>query len=73
MCFPRLSTRPFLYDIEKRFIAYQLMMCVENCHDEDICHGDINPENIMVTSWNWVVLTDFSPFKPTMIPEDDPG
>ena len=49
------------------------MMCVENCHDEDICHGDINPENIMVTSWNWVVWTDFSPFKPTMIPEDDPG
>ncbi|CAI5703776.1 unnamed protein product [Peronospora effusa] len=27
----------------------------------------------MVTSWNWVFLTDFAPFKPTYIPEDDPA
>jgi len=26
-------------------------------------HGDIKLENIMVTSWNWVYLTDFAPFK----------
>ncbi|GLE06267.1 hypothetical protein PINS_up015514, partial [Pythium insidiosum] len=27
----------------------------------------------MVTSWNWIFLTDFAPFKPTYIPEDDPA
>ena len=69
----RLSTRPFLHDIEKRFLVYQLLRCLEICHMENICHGDINPENIMVTSWNWVILTDFSPYKPTKIPVDDPA
>ena len=69
----RLSTRPFLNDIEKRFIIYQLMRCLEICHDQNTCHGDVNPENVMVTSWNWVVLTDFSPYKPTKLPVDDPS
>ena len=35
-------------------------------------HGDIRPENIMVTTWNWVVLTDFAVYKPLLIPDDDP-
>jgi phosphoinositide-3-kinase, regulatory subunit 4 len=69
----RLSTRPFLNDIEKRFIIYQLMRCLEICHEQNICHGDVSPENIMITSWNWLVLTDFSPYKPTKIPVDDPS
>ena len=69
----RLSTRPFLHNIEKRFLVFQIMKALETCHEEKICHGDIKPENIMVTSWNWIVLTDFSPFKPTKIPVDDPA
>lgn len=69
----RLSTRPFLHDIEKRFLIFQILKALEICHDEGVCHGDISPENIMVTSWNWLVLTDFSPFKPVMIPVDDPA
>ena len=35
------------------------------------CSGDIKPENIMTTSWNWTVLTDFAPHKPVAIPDDD--
>ncbi|KAG1948213.1 phosphoinositide 3-kinase regulatory subunit [Pimephales promelas] len=27
----------------------------------------------MVTSWNWVLLTDFASFKPTYLPEDNPA
>ena len=39
-----------------------------------MCHGDIKMENVMVTSWNWVMLTDFSAtFKPTALPEDNPA
>ncbi|CAF89108.1 unnamed protein product, partial [Tetraodon nigroviridis] len=36
-------------------------------------HGDIKTENVMVTSWNWVLLTDFASFKPTYLPEDNPA
>ena len=37
-------------------------------------HGDIKTENILVTSWNWLFLTDFSSsFKKTYLPEDNPA
>lgn len=37
-------------------------------------HGDIKTENTLVTSWNWLYLTDFSSsFKPTYLPEDNPA
>lgn len=37
-----------------------------------MCHGDIKAENVMVTSWNWVLLTDFATYKPTYLPADNP-
>ena len=37
-----------------------------------VSHGDIKSENILVTSWNWVYITDFSSFKPTYLPLDNP-
>lgn len=70
--YDRLSTRPFLSNLEKLWVIYQLMRAVEEAHEEGVVHGDIKPENIMVTSWNWVVLTDFAPYKPVQIPDDDP-
>lgn len=40
----------------------------------DVFHGDIKTENILVTSWNWLYLSDFSSsFKPTFLPEDNPA
>lgn len=36
-------------------------------------HGDIKSENILVTSWNWVYITDFASFKPTFLPLDNPS
>lgn len=35
--------------------------------------GDIKCENVLVTSWNWLYLSDFASFKPTYIPYDDPS
>lgn len=70
--YDRLSTRPFLSDLEKLWVIYQLMRAVEEAHEEGVVHGDLKPENVMVTSWNWVILTDFAPYKPVMIPDDDP-
>ena len=37
---------------------------------EGVCHGDIKSENVMVTSWNWVILTDFAPYKPAFFSDD---
>lgn len=36
-------------------------------------HGDIKSENVLVTSWNYVYLTDFVSFKPTYLPLDNPS
>lgn len=70
--YDRISTRPFLNELEKLWIVFQLFKCVEICHENGIVHGDLKPENVMCTTSNWVVLTDFSPFKPAVIPDDDP-
>ncbi|CAM0943441.1 unnamed protein product [Alopecurus aequalis] len=69
----RLSTRPFLSQIEKKWLAFQLIHAVEQSHSKGFCHGDIKCENVLVTSWNWLYLTDFASFKPTYIPDDDPS
>ena len=68
------STRPFLEDIEKKWISFQLLCALRDCHAADIFHGDIKTENVLVTSWNWLYLSDFSSsFKPTFLPEDNPA
>ncbi|KAF3803182.1 Serine/threonine-protein kinase VPS15 [Colletotrichum gloeosporioides] len=72
--YDRMSTRPFLEDIEKKWLAFQLLCALRDCHARDIYHGDIKTENTLVTSWNWLYLSDFSsPFKPIMLPDDNPG
>ncbi|KAI9373379.1 hypothetical protein BJX61DRAFT_503129 [Aspergillus egyptiacus] len=72
--YDRMSTRPFPEDIEKKWIAFQLLCALRDCHALDVFHGDIKTENVLVTSWNWVYLSDFSSsFKPTYLPEDNPA
>ncbi|GAA6014207.1 hypothetical protein JCM11491_004137 [Sporobolomyces phaffii] len=72
--YDRISTRPFLSSIEKRWITFQLLMGLKDARERGVSHGDIKTENIVVTSWNWIYLTDFSTsFKPTYLPLDDPS
>ncbi|KKK12764.1 hypothetical protein P175DRAFT_0454689 [Aspergillus ochraceoroseus IBT 24754] len=72
--YDRMSTRPFPEDIEKKWIAFQLLCALRDCHALDVFHGDIKSENVLVTSWNWLYLSDFSSsFKPTFLPEDNPA
>lgn len=68
-----MSTRPFLQAIEKKWITFQVLCALHQCHKQKICHGDIKLENILITSWNWVLLSDFASFKPTYLPEDNPA
>ncbi|KAI4142317.1 MAG: hypothetical protein LQ340_007382, partial [Diploschistes diacapsis] len=72
--YDRMSTRPFLDEIEKKWLAFQLLCALRDCHSRNVYHGDIKTENILVTSWNWLYLTDFSSsFKKTYLPEDNPA
>ncbi|PHH64615.1 hypothetical protein CDD81_4226 [Ophiocordyceps australis] len=72
--YDRLSTRPFLEDIEKKWLAFQLLCALRDCHARDVYHGDIKAQNVLVTSWNWLYLTDFSScYKPVVLPDDNPG
>ena len=69
----RLNSRPFLAPVEKLWLIYQLLRAVEQAHAAGVRHGDIKAENVMVTSWLWLFLTDFATFKPTFLPEDHPA
>jgi phosphoinositide-3-kinase regulatory subunit 4 len=64
----RLSSPPFLSLIEKKWLAFQLLQAVQQCHAVGVCHGDIKAENVMVTSWGWLLLCDFANFKPASLP-----
>ena len=71
----RLVSRPFLTLIEKNWITYQLLNAIQSLHDEGICHGHLTTENVLLTSWNWVLISDVGcqHFKPVALPDDDPG
>ncbi|GAA6055457.1 hypothetical protein JCM3770_002836 [Rhodotorula araucariae] len=72
--YDRISTRPFLGSVEKRWIAFQLLTGLKHARERGISHGDIKTENVVVTTWNWAYVTDFSSaFKPTYLPLDDPS
>lgn len=69
----RALTRPLLTSMEKLWLVFQLLKCIELCHANGIVHGDVKPENVLCTSWNYLILTDFAFYKPTLIPDDDPA
>lgn len=67
------STRPFLTIIEKKWITFQILNAMRDARNRKTFHGDVKTENILVTSWNWVYITDFASYKPTYLPLDDPS
>ncbi|KAK0194518.1 hypothetical protein F5146DRAFT_1036233 [Armillaria mellea] len=71
--YDRISTRPFLSLIEKKWIAFQLLTALRDARNRKVSHGDIKSENILVTSWNWIYISDFASYKPTYLPLDDPS
>ena len=71
--YDRMNLRPFLTQTEKYWIVYQCLRSLEDAHLRGVCHGDIKTENILLTSWNWVLLTDFACYKPVELLEDNPA
>jgi phosphoinositide-3-kinase regulatory subunit 4 len=71
--YDRISTRPFLTPIEKKWITFQLLCALEQCQGVGVVHGDLKCENVLMTTWNWVLISDFAPFKPAYLPSDNPA
>ena len=67
------STRPFLSPVEKKWLAFQLLTALRDARNRKVSHGDLKTSNILITSWNWLLLSDFAPHKPALLPLDDPA
>ena len=63
----RIQVRPYLADIDRLWLVYQLMEAVAAIHACGVRHGDLKPENVLLTSWNWLLLTDLAPYKPVYL------
>ena len=71
--YDRLMQRPFLSFIEKKWICYQLLLALRFTHERNVTHGDVKCENVLMTSANWIFLSDFASFKPRTVPADNPA
>ncbi|KAK6060953.1 HEAT repeat protein [Cooperia oncophora] len=69
----RLSTRPFIVQQEKIWYIYQLFKAIAQCQKANVCHGDLKSQNVLLSSSNWLQITDFAPYKPTYLPHDNPS
>lgn len=57
--YDRHTSRPFITLVEKKWITYQLMRFLQVLHNDlGVIHGDLKAENILITTFNWVYVTD---------------
>lgn len=71
---PHNTTNNRLELIEIKFIIFQILKTLFRVHEAGVIHGNITPNNILVTAMDNAVLTDFSYFlKPFYLPEDNPN
>lgn len=71
--YDRISTRPFLTSIEKRWLSFQVLSAMASAHARGVPHGDLKSENVLVTTSLMVAVADFSTaIKPAVLPLDDP-
>ena len=70
----RLQSRPFLTNTEKLWIIHQFLGALQHMHSKQVCHGFLTTENIGLTSWNYLVITDIASYKTNKpLPDDDPS
>jgi phosphoinositide-3-kinase regulatory subunit 4 len=67
----RMYLMPYLTYIDKIWITFQLLYLFNNLEKNQIFHGDVKPENILLTSNLSVYLADFATYKPAYIYVDD--
>ncbi|GAB5365322.1 hypothetical protein AAMO2058_001047700 [Amorphochlora amoebiformis] len=71
--FDRFHHRPFFSTTDKHWIAYQLLQAMMQLHESNIHHGGLKCENIVLTTWNWIFVTDIAFYKPGYLPADNPS
>ena len=71
--YDRLSTRPFLTLVEKKWLAFQLVCAVNEFHSLNIVHGDMKTENVLVNSFLWLSLADLASYKPVYLSKNHPS
>lgn len=54
--YDRVSTRPFLTSLEKKWITFQVLCALHQCHRQKICHGDIKVNKEISTSCEGDIL-----------------
>jgi len=64
---------PLLAYIDKLWLSFQLICAVFQIHSEGHYHGDINTNNVLLTSWNWLFISDFAPYKSIHFSSEDIG
>jgi len=62
-----------LLSIQKRYLLYQILAATEEAHAAGIFHGDIKPDNLLLTSYGWILLADWALHKPQSLPLDNPA
>ena len=69
----RIYLMPYLNNIQKIWITFQILYAVNELSELGIIHGDLKPENILLTSNLSVYLCDIATYKPSYISMDDIG
>ena len=67
----RIYLMPYLKNIEKIWISFQILYALNDLKKLKIIHGDLKPENILLTSNLSVYISDFACYKPAYISIDD--
>ena len=67
----RIYLMPYLQNIEKMWITFQLLYCLNDLKQMKIIHGDLKPENILLTSNLSLYISDFATYKPAYVSIDD--
>ena len=67
----RIYLMPYLQNIEKMWITFQILYALNDLKLMKIIHGDLKPENILLTSNLSVYISDFSCYKPAYISIDN--
>jgi phosphoinositide-3-kinase regulatory subunit 4 len=62
---------PYLTQIEKKWISFQIIYGLTQIHNKGLCHGDIKLENILLSSNGSVFLCDLAPYKPAYMQSKD--
>ena len=61
---------PLLGMVDKLWIAFHIISGLCQLHNETFFHGDLQPNSVVFTSWAWIFIVDFAPYKPIYLSSD---